>query len=529
MAEKSKNTKQIDHQKKGGNGIRVLKVAALYFAIISFIATAQGLEEFIFHDGIQASILSFAIQGTLFVLNLRLPSYIGRLKRMYRVCLITLYAGTLCTSSIFSFIYIANFNYESTRYINSEIDLKNSYQAALTDADEYIEEGMKLTLDLMVTYAGDLVELSGTGSKTPLEYYEEILAGKTPAEREEFMAYGEYKTLTDLQNSSNELWIETIDTILADFEKKAADKDVEVAKYNSMCERDPANSAAYEAARDEMEAEYEGLRIESRTSVMKSLKEKIANGSTDLMNEFLAEALKPSPDADVLESKIGEFVEVVVDGVNSNGSGTAGAAVNEDVAYSDIIDATQKLRAVVEQYIELVELTDNTDDSLSIQGLKEEFYGRADLVPDAAIGSMSQEELEEKGNASLLEAKNLWISDWDARYKNLERLIGSLPVFSEEARNSVSENAVVNTEILETFDKDQVVEALSFTSRANLAEVSVMERVFRSLSKGPIRTPAVAALLLAFMCDLASLASGIFIYGITKKEDKNDLRITPVK
>lgn len=519
MTEKNKTSRQIEYKKSDGNGIRVLKVAALCFAIISFFATAQGLKEFIFHDAVQAYILSFAIQGTLFVLNLRLPSYIGKLKRMYKVCLITLYAGTLCTSSIFSFIYIANFNYQSTRYINSEIELKNSYQAALTDAEEYIEEGVKLTLDLMVTYAGDLVELSGTGSKTPLEYYEEILAEKTQAEREAFMAYGEYETLTDLQNSSNKLWIETIDTILAGFEKQAADRDTEVAKYNSMCERDPANSATYEAARDAMEAEYEALKIESRTSVMKSLKEKIANGSTDLMNEFLAEALKPSPDADVLESKIGAFVEVVVNGVDSNASGTNGAAANETVTYSDLIDATQKLRAVVEQYIELAELTDNTDGGVSIKGLKEEFYGRADMVPDAAAGSMSQEEMEMPENESLLKEKNLWVRDWDARYKNLERLIGSLPVFSQEALNSMSENAVVNTEILAAFDKDQVVEELSFTSRANLAEVSVMERVFRNLWEGPIRTPGVAALLLAFMCDLASLASGIFIYGIMKREN----------
>ena len=57
-------------------GISIVKVAAFCFAIISWIATAQGLQEYVFNGKAwQSMLISFGIQSILFVFNLKLPEY----------------------------------------------------------------------------------------------------------------------------------------------------------------------------------------------------------------------------------------------------------------------------------------------------------------------------------------------------------------------------------------------------------------------------------------------------------------------
>lgn len=75
---------KIEEVKKNFNatkeGIRIVKVAAFCFAIVSFIATAEGLREYVFTDSSwQAILISFGIQSILFVLNLKLPEYFDRI------------------------------------------------------------------------------------------------------------------------------------------------------------------------------------------------------------------------------------------------------------------------------------------------------------------------------------------------------------------------------------------------------------------------------------------------------------------
>ena len=74
------NNKAKDKIKISGvTGITIIRVAAFAFAIVSWKATASGLSEYVFGQGWQAALVSFAIQAILFVFNLKLPFYFNRI------------------------------------------------------------------------------------------------------------------------------------------------------------------------------------------------------------------------------------------------------------------------------------------------------------------------------------------------------------------------------------------------------------------------------------------------------------------
>lgn len=77
--------KANNHQTSSKNGITIISVAALSFAVVSWKATAEGLDAYVFENGWQSMLISFAIQSILFVFNLRLPFYYKHIGEMQKV------------------------------------------------------------------------------------------------------------------------------------------------------------------------------------------------------------------------------------------------------------------------------------------------------------------------------------------------------------------------------------------------------------------------------------------------------------
>lgn len=86
---------------------KLLASAALATAIISWIATAQGLHEYVFDHYWQAAIISGAIQGTLFAFSVNAISLIKKLNSIGKWAMIALWVILLFSSSIFSYVYIS--------------------------------------------------------------------------------------------------------------------------------------------------------------------------------------------------------------------------------------------------------------------------------------------------------------------------------------------------------------------------------------------------------------------------------------
>ena len=162
-----------DKNKKDRSDRQIVKIAAFCFAIISWVATAKGMSEYVFHnEGWQAYTVSFAIQAILFVFNLKLPAHFGEIGRRAReegvdpnrrkLLILIFYSMILMCSSFFSFVYIANLVYEDTRYNDSHVTLNREYREKLDDTKRYADEYTNLIRIIISEKLGNLdSELSG--------------------------------------------------------------------------------------------------------------------------------------------------------------------------------------------------------------------------------------------------------------------------------------------------------------------------------------------------------------------------------
>lgn len=64
---------------KSMSDITIVTTAAFAFSIVSWKATAEGLQSYVFTNGWEAALISFAIQSILFVLNIKLPFYFHKI------------------------------------------------------------------------------------------------------------------------------------------------------------------------------------------------------------------------------------------------------------------------------------------------------------------------------------------------------------------------------------------------------------------------------------------------------------------
>lgn len=104
-----------DNRKRKSKVIRKLLVGAtLSTAFVSFVATAQGMEMYIFQGNLLfAGIISAAVQGSLYTLSISgIPLlYSNKLRFFGKIMACILWAFLLCTSSIFSYVYVSKTAY----------------------------------------------------------------------------------------------------------------------------------------------------------------------------------------------------------------------------------------------------------------------------------------------------------------------------------------------------------------------------------------------------------------------------------
>lgn len=164
-AKKNKHRfKDIEKTSRESNEQQVLTVAAFCFAIVSWMATARGLQAYVFSGGAEATLISFGVQSILFVFNLRLPFLIEKIgestpkeerkvnrKGKYKytfaqIIAIVFYALVLITSSFFSFVYIGNelVYKHDTGYADDNTVLMSFYRNQLNEAEKAIDENLRV-------------------------------------------------------------------------------------------------------------------------------------------------------------------------------------------------------------------------------------------------------------------------------------------------------------------------------------------------------------------------------------------------
>lgn len=507
---KSNGEKRFDSQKEG---IKIVRVAAFCFAIISWIATSQGLYEYVFVNYYwQALMISFGIQSILFVFNLKLPEYFNRIgkrtpdnlrehRRYYfgkrkgnekktlkwtslQKLIVGFYAVVLFSSSFFSFVYIANLTYQDTQYLDANIVLDRIYRTYLNDLDKYVNEFLELT---QISYSKNLSELQkmvpndnkNISSKSEEEFKDDLEKAQTGYDNkvaQETAAKNEFE-------SARKTYEEPMNVRWRD--KKTHDEELEQYKK--------ANLKLLAATKAKNSAK-QVLRVAKRKLSEYKPSTKV------VVDTLLAEILKKSPKTSDIDSLMASLNDMVIK-MEKNESG--------NIDFANIVTKTQELNIVMNDYLTLrrIQSSDsnakgnNNMNGESIADLKGNLLNDNITVP---IPSSSKFNIQKAG----------WESTWKKRFSLLEKNIKGTPEYAETNIDEV--NGIVDIKLLKEFDIKKIARRIDKITRSNLSNTNALERAVGLLfSDFPFL--AWFSLLFALFLDFASLLAGLFIYSTTSQ------------
>jgi hypothetical protein len=458
-------------------GIQIIKVAAFSFAIISWIATATGLKNYVFDQYWQALLISFAIQSILFVFNLKLPFYFSKVKRkglstwLLRILIIIFYISLLFTSSWFSYVYISNTIYHKTAYIDANIELDSNYRKFLHSTEEYIDSYVSYLEEnsISVNLASLKTELDSyvnTSEKSIEDLKYELERAKLELEAGE----KELVNLTLLQETAEQIYMEPM---TERWRSKTVREQEKLDFTNAM-------NMATEKQSDIMKVKQKVLDLENEINNFKESHENI-------IRDFMMEIAKDEPDVTVLNQYVIELHEQIIDNKDiPEGSG----------AYINIINSSQALLETIGKYTTLRLLKSN-ETSRYIKELTSNQTSIPD--PDAKNGDSQIEK---------------WNEYWKNNYSKLERSIKALPIF-QKGSSEVSEPGPVLIE----YDAQNISDRMDLLQRNYLAGINQMERA-KNLLFGRFNFLAVVSLIFALFLDVSSLLAGLFIYIINIKKSE---------
>lgn len=496
---------QFDSNKEG---IRIVKVAAFCFAIISWIATAQGLSEYVFKDNIVLSLLaSFGIQSVLFVLNLKLPEYYSQIKvktnsfrNFWRVVISFFYCVFLFVSSFFSFVYICNFVYSDTIYIDSTTYLDKVYRSYLSVTEYYLTEYLSSsaitisnelsTLQKMVPEASDATTLE--------ELKQQLVLAKqevSNCEADEKMAKEQYNiALAIYMEPMTQRWR---DSKTHDDEKTQCDDRLE--ELNAAQKR----VSDARAARDEA------------NNAVKQFKPSADASIHALLAEFLSDSLNET----TIQNYLTQLLETVLNlGESGNGNGYNN--------YAEIVAQSQALNLTINKFLQARSLLNgtiksrgettsstNANNLVSISKIKDDLRNNVIEIPDPT--SSNSEILDKQ--------KDMWASTWRNRIDVLDLIIKSAPRYSSSNNNG--SEAIINVQLLSDYSPDEMSNHLQDLMRWDLTRINAVERACGLLFRD---YPLLAwfSALFALFFDLASLLAGLFAYLVSKKNIRPNPDVT---
>lgn len=458
-------------------GIQIVKVAAFCFAIISWVATAIGLKEYVFDQYWQALLISFAIQSILFVFNLKLPFYFARLKRksffswLLRIVIIFFYAALLFTSSWFSYVYISTTIYHKTTYIDANIDLDSNYRKFMHNTEVYIDEYTSYleenSISMNLAELKSKLELSTQNTEKSLEDLKyELETVKLELETKE----SELINLTVLQETAERIYMEPMSE-----------------RWRSRTVREQEKQDFTDAMNNTADKQAEITAVKQRILSLEKEISSFKESHEDIIRDFMMEIAKDEPDVTVLNKYVTELHERIIDNEE---------LPENSASYIDIINSSQALLEAIGRYTGLRMIKSN-----DISLLTKELANNPIAIPDPDAEN-STEQIDN------------WNKYWRNNYSRLESAIKALPAF-RRLSSEKSEPGSVLTE----YDAQAISDQMDILQRNYLAGINQMERA-KNLLLGRFNFLAVVSLIFAIFLDMSSLMAGLFIYIINIKRNE---------
>ena len=480
-------------------GMRIIRIAALCFAAVSWYATAQGLNTYVFsgtNGAWEAGLISFAVQSILFVLNLKLPAYLQRIRgegeqkvrsrqrrggmqRIGVIVFIVFYVLILFSSSIFSFFHFTDEIYQGTQYVDATITLKKAYKAAAAEAKDYVGEGKKLTLQILTSKVGELSTVLPASLDKNRRYPE--LSNQELEEKLTEAKHDAEAKKRDLDGK--EVQAETAIRIYEEYTTGP--------EYKQILERLHQEMEDAIKARDEAAEAFERAQVQYELYQSEQKNRKKANSTKT--NELLVETIKPVPDPEAIEKILGELI------ANLTSLELSGAQKEQ---FPEAVLLTQEISTALEQY-KLLAALESRDEGTLVTGL-------VDSIEPPAIG--------QDGRPVPAEVQT-WAENWSTQIRALQDTIYDLPQFSEEVLGEV-DRTMIRTETLQTYQKlKDDVDALVDEHRSTLPQANVIEKSWDRLW-GAYPLLARFSFIFAFFLDMSSLVAGWLTYKLGKNGEK---------
>ena len=492
--DKQKGKRKININKEG---IRIVKVAAFCFAIISFIATAQGLSTYVFDYAWQAYLVSFGIQSILFVFNLKLPFYFKKIgdlvgddnkkKRknnsykwtIMQKIIAFFYVVVIISSSWFSYVFIVNSVYADTQYIDSNVVLDSAYRETLDKTDKFVKEDIKVTQLIITKKLSELQNRININNEDILS--EEIINSKiSEANTKRAKMVNAVEAAQRNFDATKKTYEEPLDVRWRSSEDRKKEKEA----YEKASKKLNDDQDALAEAESELE-EANNLKMSSDSVVKKLLQEVVKLGSDDEKSDAL-ENLTLYKD---------QLASYVIE------SGDTDLNSSE---YTEIVTQMEELNICIDNYLALRNVEKSKGDYNDLGDLKDIIKATPIEIPFLDSGNLKKQ-------------VETWAENWKKHYVYLERVIKSVPDYNYVEEEYKKQNKeIIDFNLLESYDKQKLSDKIDENVRKHLASINPLERA-RDLLVSKYPFLAWFSLLLACFLDVASLLAGIFIYYVSMK------------
>lgn len=446
-------------RKVSEEGFQIITIAAFCFAIISWIATASGLEEFVFKDKYwQALMISFSIQSILFVLNLKLPFYLEtkKLKNLLtkflvKGVIILFYIALLLMSSFFSFVYIVQTVYSGTIYTDFNIYLDSGYREIIYDTNAYLDEYKKYIENSLSDKLGNILldyNLDEDLDEESLEPLEKKLNEQNNLLESFMLKYDNLENM--LKILEKKLEEEYSENLLEEYNKISEER--RIARINIRITED---------------------KIYETQQKIDTINNKISN----LVNSFFSELLKENIKAEELTSKANKLYAQVV------------KMINDD----------EKKENLTNILLDAKNICNMSNIYSNLQSVQKDIEGKNEL---------SKDNIPIPGDD--VESKKQWVDYWKKKYEDLENLIKKLPSFTPLSQNS---DDLINYIHLSSYKPKNIVDKMVKIQRNYLADTNQLEKT-KILLNSKFNFLAIFA---AFL-DLSSLSVGLLTYYVENKK-----------
>ena len=496
-------TKNNIHTRTNAAVRRLLASSALSTAIISWIATAQGLHIYVFSYYWQAAIISAAIQGTLLMKKLRIKG---------KIAMIILWICILLSSSIFSYVYLSK-NVYSNKLLQDDSNriMITQYLEIYSLLDDIIEMNKKELENEMAEYItlladGDgIIEISRE-DKDGLEKIKQNING---------YVQGDVLILLDkIQlGSYSENDLQTLNKML---DNEHQNNNGQIENIQQHMDRKDEQILAIEerlkSFRNTNSEEYKNL-IGERSELQEQIKE--LQQDLDVLYDY-------TRNLDECQAKI-MYIEGGLERKLYNETLELRKYLNQDK-----LDTNSLIEVVEKIYNDLFTYNISSSDPrlLKYKDFKNYVNQYALLVEKKEIISNDREKVyaiisekestDEEDNEKEKEEINY---GWKEISSNLQNILKDIPqaYFDEFILKSINENQ-------EYLSKNEIVELIMNTDRLYLSDLNDFERAW-TLLRSDIHTYKTLlwfSAIFAFGMDLFSFGTGVLLY-FMDNENKEDI------